>query len=319
MTRAVLLGALFACAASHALAAETIVTGMIGAPNAPGWPWYIAIEKGYLDAAGIKLDISYSSTASGLVQQVTAGSLDLVADVGVVEPIHAVAKGAPVSMLRIIGQYSPYELVAKGTIASVKDLKGKTICIGGLIDINRVYLERIMQANGLKDGDYDITVAGNTAARFAALKSGAVDASMIAPPFNFIAEDAGFHSVGLILDYAKDLPFSATVVSDAYAEKHHDTLVKLLAVLDKSVAWFDDTSHRDETIDILLKAMKSSDRAAVSRAYDYFHKIDYFAPSNAISKKQVESLEQAMKAIGDTGSGVAIEKIVTPGLTRLVD
>jgi len=27
--------------------------------------------------------------------------------------------------------------------------------------------------NGLKDGDYDITVVGNTAGRFAALKSGA--------------------------------------------------------------------------------------------------------------------------------------------------
>ena len=308
-----------ACAALPASAAETIETGMIGSPNAPGWPWYIAEQKGYLDAAGIKLDVSYASTASGLVQQLAAGSLQLVADVGVVEPIHAVAKGAPVSMLRIIGQYSPYELVAKPGIATVKDLKGKTICIGGLIDINRVYLERIMQANGLKDGDYDITVAGNTAARFAALKSGAVDAAMIAPPFNFIAEDAGFHSVGLILDYAKDLPFSATVVSDAYVAQHRDTLVKLLAVLDKSVAWFDDPSHRDEAIDILLKAMKSSDRSSVARAYDYFHKIDYFAPSNAISRAQIESLEKSMQAIGDTGSRVAVDKVVTPGLTRLVD
>jgi len=308
-----------ACAALPASAAETIETGMIGSPNAPGWPWYIAEQKGYLDAAGIKLDVSYASTASGLVQQLAAGSLELVADVGVVEPIHAVAKGAPVSMLRIIGQYSPYELVAKAGIATVKDLKGKTICIGGLIDINRVYLERIMQANGLKDGDYDITVAGNTAARFAALKSGAVDAAMIAPPFNFIAEDAGFHSVGLILDYAKDLPFSATVVSDAYVAQHRDTLVKLLAVLDKSVAWFDDPSHRDEAIDVLLRAMKSSDRSSVARAYDYFHKIDYFAPSNQISRKQIESLEASMRAIGDTGSNVAVEKVVTPGLTRLVD
>ena len=314
-----LLAALAMLAALPAFAAETIETGMLGSPNAPGWPWYIAQAKGYFDAAGIKLDISYASTASGLVQQVTAGSVDLAADVGVVEPIHAVAKGAPVAILRIIGQYSPYELVAKPTIASVKDLRGKTICIGGLIDINRVYLERIMQANGLKDGDYDITVAGNTAARFAALKSGAVDASMIAPPFNFFAEDAGFHSVGLILDYAKDLPFSATVVSDGYAAKHHDTLVRLVAAIDKSTAWFDDPSHRDEALDILLKEMKSSDRTSVSRAYDYMRKIDYFAPGNAISRAQIESLEKSMQALGDTGSNVAPDKVVAAGLTRLVN
>src|SRR4029077_2953013 len=86
------------------------------------------------------------------------------------EPIHAVEKGAPVALLRIIGQVSPYAMLAKPGITSIKDLKGKTICIGGLLDINRVYLERIMQANGLRNGDYDITVVGNTAGRFAALK-----------------------------------------------------------------------------------------------------------------------------------------------------
>ena len=72
------------------------------------------------------------------------------------------------ALVRIIGQVSPYEMLAKPSITSIKDLKGKTICIGGLLDINRVYLERIMQANGLRDGDYDITVVGNTAGRFAA-------------------------------------------------------------------------------------------------------------------------------------------------------
>ncbi|HUK60295.1 MAG TPA: ABC transporter substrate-binding protein [Stellaceae bacterium] len=319
MRRALALAALAALWAARAMAAETIETGMIGSPNAPGWPWYIADQKGYFDAAGIKLDISYASTASGLVQQLTAGSLDLVADVGVVEPIHAAAKGAHVAMLRLIGQYSPYELVAKREIATVKDLKGKSICIGGLIDINRVYLERIMQANGLKDGDYDITVAGNTAARFAALKSGAVDASMLAPPYNFIAEDAGFHSVGLILDYAKDLPFAATVVSDEYAAKHRETLAKLVGALDKAVAWFDDGSNRDAAIDVLLHAMKSSDRPAAARAYDYMRKINYFAPGNAISRAQIESLEKSMAALGDTGSNVAPDKLVVSGLTRLVD
>ena len=233
-----LIGALccvLALGAPSLKAAETVSTGMIGAANAVGWPWYIGIAKGFFADAGIVLDIVYVPTAAGLVQQLSAGSLDIVADVGVVEPIHAVEKGAPVGLLRIVGQVSAYEMMAKPTIATVKDLKGKTICIGGLVDINRVYLERIMQANGLKDGDYDITVVGNTAGRFAALKSGAVDATMLAPPVSFFAEDAGFHSVGMIMDYAPDLPFSGTDVSLAYAAQHRDTLVKLLAAIDKSI------------------------------------------------------------------------------------
>jgi ABC-type nitrate/sulfonate/bicarbonate transport system substrate-binding protein len=299
-------------------AAETITTGMIGAANAVGWPWYIGIQKGFFADAGITLDVVYVPTASGLVQQLSAGSLDMVADVGVVEPIHAVEKGAPVGLLRIVGQVSAYEMMAKPTIATVKDLKGKTICIGGLVDINRVYLERIMQANGLKDGDYDITVVGNTAGRFAALKSGAADATLLAPPVSFFAEDAGFHSVGMIMDYAPDLPFSGTDVSLAYAAAHRDTLVKLLAVLDKSVAWFDDPANRTEAVDILVKEMKSA-REPVERSYDFLRKINYFAPTNAISRARMQNLINAMKQLGDIKTDITPDKIVVPGLTRLVD
>ncbi|MGD0151060.1 MAG: ABC transporter substrate-binding protein [Xanthobacteraceae bacterium] len=316
-----LLGALccvLALGAPSARAAETISTGMIGAANAVGWPWYIGIAKGFFADAGINLDIVYVPTASGLVQQLSAGSLDIVADVGVVEPIHAVEKGAPVGLLRIVGQVSAYEMLAKPAIATVKDLKGKTICIGGLVDINRVYLERIMQANGLKDGDYDITVIGNTAGRFAALKSGAVDATMLAPPVSFFAEDSGFHSVGLIMDYAPDLPFSGTVVSLPYAAQHRDTLVKLLAVIDKSVAWFDDPANRTEAVDIMTNEMKSA-RAPVERSYDFLRKINYFAPTNAISRARMQNLINAMKALGDIKSDIIPDKIVVPGLTRLVD
>lgn len=316
-----LLGALCCVSglgAPSSKAAETIETGMIGAPNAVAWPWYIGIQKGFFSDAGIALDVIYVPTASGLVQQLSAGSLDVVADVGVVEPIHAVEKGAPVGLLRIIGRVTAYEMLAKSSIASIKDLKGKTICIGGLIDINRVYLERIMTANGLHDGDYDITVVGNTAGRFAALKSGAVDATMLQPPVNFFAEDAGFRNVGMIMDYAKDLPFSGTDVSLAYAGKHRATLAHLLGALDKSIAWFNDTSHREEAIDILVREMKSP-RDPVERSYDYLRKIDYFAPDNEVSRSRMQNLINEMKALGDVKTDITPDRIVVPGLTRLVD
>jgi NitT/TauT family transport system substrate-binding protein len=312
------LSCLAVLAAPSAKAQETIETGMIGAPNAVGWPWYIGIDKGFFAASGIKLDLIYVPTASGLVQQLAAGSLDIVADVGVVEPIHAVQRAAPVALMRIMGRVPPYEMVAKPGIASVKDLKGKTVCIGGLIDINRVYLERIMSANGLHDGEYDITVIGNTAGRFAALKSGAADATMLAPPVNFFAEDAGFHSIGLMLDYAGDLPFSASDVSLAYARSHHDTLEKLLAVLDKSVAWFDDPANREQAIELLMREMKSP-RAPVARSYDFLRKINYFAPNDDVSRSRLQNLINAMRALGDIQGGIAPDKVVMPGLAHLVD
>ncbi len=316
-----LLGAALAGAflyhAATARAADTIETGLIGSANSVEWQYYIGIHKGFFADAGVTLDVIYVPTAAGLVQQLAAGSLDVV-DIGVVEPIHAVARGAPLAILRITGAVPPYELLAKPTIKTIGDLKGHTVVIGGLVDINRVYLERVLKAAGLKDSDIDITVVGNTAGRFAALKSGAADATMLAPPVNFFAEAAGFNNIGMMMEYAKDLPFGSTDVSLAFANKNHDALVRFEGALDKSIAWFNDDTNREGAIDILAAEMPTAKRDDVAKSYDYLRKIGFFPNDAAISRKGLDTLMDEMTAIGDTEGKVALDKLLLPG-TRVGD
>jgi len=315
---AALAACLALAAPGGAGAAETIVTGLIGSPNSGAWPYYIGIDKGFFADAGITLDLVYVPTAAGLLQQLTAGSLDIVGTIGTVEPIHAIEKGAPVAILRLVGRVSPYEMVAQPSIHKFEELRGKTICIGGLRDINRVYLNRIAEAHGLKDGDYDIVVIGNTAQRFAALKSGTVAATMLVPPVNFIAEKAGFTNIGMIKDYTEDLPMGAADVSLAWAKAHPETVRQLVAVLDRSIAWFYDDKNRDEAIDILARLMKS-DRGEVAQAYDLMRRIDGFERSNTVSRAKLEALIAAMKAMGDIEGTTPPEKLVLAGVTKLGD
>jgi NitT/TauT family transport system substrate-binding protein len=302
--------------APFAGAAEKFEAGLLGSPNSAGWIWYIAQAEGFFAKADLEPDIIYVPTPSGLMQQLAAGSLDTV-EIGVVEPIHAIARGAPVAILRIMGAVPPYEMVAD--VKTVKELKGKTIVIGGLVDINRVYLDRIMEGNGLHNGDYDITTVGNTPGRFAALKSGSADATMLAAPFNFFAEAAGFHNVGLILDYAHDLPFGSTDVSLAYAKDHRDTLQRLLNVIEQASVWFNDTNNREAAVNILLKVMKSDQRDDVAKSYDYMRRIGYFEPKGIVSRKSIATVEKEMAAIGDSAENVPFEKLVLPGLTKIGD
>ena len=301
-----------------ARALETIETGLIGAANSAEWPVYIGVQKGFFADAGVKLDVIYVPTASGLVQQLAAHSLDIV-DIGIVEPIHAVARGAPVAIVRLSAAVSSYEIVAKPEIKTIKDLKGHTVVIGGLVDINRVYLERVLKAAGLTSKDIDITVVGNTAGRFAALKSGAADATMLAPPVNFFAEKAGFNNIGMMIDYTRDLPFSATDVSLAFADQHRDALMKFLTALDKSIAWFNDDANREAAVDVLASEMKTTSRDDVAKSYDYLRKIGFFPNDNTISRKRIETLMDEMTAIGDTQGKVPIDKLLLPGVVRVSD
>jgi ABC-type nitrate/sulfonate/bicarbonate transport system substrate-binding protein len=297
-----------------AMAADKFEAGLLGSPNSAGWMWYIAEARGFFTAANLAPDVIYVPTPSGLMQQLAAGSLDTT-EIGIVEPIHAIARGAPVAILRVMGAVPPYEMVAD--VKTVKELKGKTIVIGGLVDINRVYLERIMKGNGLHDGDYDITAVGNTPGRFAALQSGSADATMLAAPYNFFAKAAGFHGVGLILDYAKDLPFGSTDTSLAYAKDHRDVLLRLLGVLEQSDIWFNDLANRDAAIDIMLKAMNSDRRDEVAESYDYMQRIGYFEPKGIISRRSLATIEAEMAAIGDTQGQVPVDKLTIAGLSKV--
>jgi hypothetical protein len=189
-----------------------VTVGLVGAVSSTHWPAYIGLAKGYFAAEDVKPDLVFIQSSAALVQQLTGGSLDLALSTGLADPIRAIDKGSPVAIVRIEMQAPPYALLAKPAIKRWADLKGKTISIGGPKDITRIYLERMAAPNGLKTGEYDTVFAGATSARFSALQSGAVDAAILLPPFNFYAESAGFTNLGLTIDYAKELPFSGTVL-----------------------------------------------------------------------------------------------------------
>lgn len=305
--------------APAARALDKINAGAVGGPTGTMWLFYVGFDKGFFAKAGIDLELVFAHTAPGIMQQLTAGSLDIVATTGVAEPIHAVDKGATnVAIARIIGQNAPYGMEAKSTIGGIKDLKGKTIALGGLVDITAIYWNAMATANGLKPGDVDIVIIGATGGRFAALKSGTVDATMVLPPFSFIAEAAGFKNIGLVIDYVKDIPFTGLEVSRPWAEAHMDTAKRLLKALDESAAWFYMPEHRQELIDIGVKDFHIDEKAS-AMSLDFLRKIQYFAPTSKVSRKSIDKLISIMRASKDVTGSVSAEKLAMPGLTELVE
>ena len=176
----------------------------------------------------------FIQSSAALVQQVAAGSLDIGTQTGLADPVRAVSMGAPIAVVRIDVQAPPYDLVAKPSIAGMKDLKGKVISLGGPKDITRIYVDRMLEPSGVKDGEFDMVFAGATTARASALLAGAVDAAILLPPFDFQAVAKGFKSLGLTVDYVKDLPFSGTAVNVAWATANKPTLEKYMRAKNKS-------------------------------------------------------------------------------------
>jgi len=315
--QAVLLGiALAVTAPAHA--AETITIGAVGTTGPTHWPIHIGLKKGYYAAEDIKLDMIFIQSSGALLQQLAAGSLDAALSAGLVDPIYAIDKGAPIALVRLEMQSSPYALIAKPAYKSIGELKGKTLMVDGPKGITKIFVERMLAAHGIKPNEVDFVFVGATAARFSALQAGAIDATILLPPFSFAAEAAGFRNLGLTVDYSRELPFTAAVVNKNWAAKNPATVRKLLAVHNKSMAWFLDPQNRQEAIDIMVEASKLKPDV-IAQTYDFLHKHSFFDGTGRVSRTRVGALLTALKELGDLQGSTDVERFVLPGVAQLGD
>jgi NitT/TauT family transport system substrate-binding protein len=305
-------------AATPARAADTVTIGTVGSPSANLWPLFIGVEKGFYTAENVKPDLVYIQSSAAVIQQLSAGSLDMSMSTGIVDPIRAIDQGAAIALARFEVQVPPYALLAKSGIKSLQDLKGKIISVGGPKDITRLYVDRMLAAQGLKPGDYDYHYAGATTARAQALLSGAVDAAILLPPSNFQIQNQGYNDLGLAMQYAPELAFSGTVVNKAWAARSADVLKRVLAAQNKSTEYLYDSKNRTEAVNILAK-VSGQKLEDVDKSYDFFTKNNFFDRTGKISRAKMTALIEALVGLGDVKAPGNIERFLLPGVAQLSD
>jgi NitT/TauT family transport system substrate-binding protein len=303
--------------ATPAPAQQAVILGSVGSSSANGWPSYIAIEKGMFAAAGIKPDVVFAQSNAAVIQQVAAGSINVSTNSGLVDPIRAIQKGAPLAIVRIEVQVPPYSLLAKSGIKGMKELKGKLVSVGGAKDITRIFVEQMLAPNGVKPGEFDMTFAGATSARFSALQAGAVDAAILTPPFNFHAQSAGFSLLGHTIDYV-DMPFAGISVNTNWAAANKATVERLIGVYNSSMAWLYDPRNRDEAVEILMKVSKIK-KDDVERTYDFLIGGKYFEATGKVSTSRLNKLVEALKTLGDIPPEFPVDRLFFSGVTQTAD
>jgi ABC-type nitrate/sulfonate/bicarbonate transport system substrate-binding protein len=295
-----------------AFADDTIVIGDVGAGNVTHWPIYIADAKGFFKDAGVKVDWVATPSSAAAMQQLAAGSVNMSSG-GISDGLRAISQGAPVRMLRIEVGPSPYEIYSSPDVKTFTDLRKKTVMIGGIKDITRIYFEDMAKANGLKPGDYDYVFAGATGARFAALTSGSIAATILFPPFTFKAGTMGYNKLGSSADYTKNFPFTALVMNVGWARQNQRAIKEFQNGFAKGVDWFSDPANKAEAVDILVKASKV-DPVDAANAYDFFRRVKAWDREGAIPGSGVENMMKILKDQGDLDGEIDIKRFYDASL-----
>ena len=279
-----------------ARAANEITFG-ITSNTAFSLPHYIAAEKKFYRAEDLSVDTIVVGAASGVLQQLAGGSLD-IAQAATDQTLRAILRGAPIRIIAGAASNAPFRVVAAKGTAGWSDLKGKTVSVGGLTDVTLYFLRVMARRNGLADQDYDLIYAGGTPDRFAQLLSGAVAAAVLTTPVDLVALEQGFVDLGSVPQYLPHWTQNNILVDMRWAAGHRATVLAVLRAQIRATRFFYDGANRDEVIGILAKHTRTS-TAIAAKSYDLYVADEVIARDAALSAEGIKANLDALKAMGE--------------------
>lgn len=244
------------------------ITVVLTTRSASDWGLEAAQRMGFFAANGITVQQAIAGSSAGSAQQLASGSAEL-ASVSTTQAVEAILGGAPiVEVLRNVTT-TPYTVFGRKGLTSIEQLRGKTIMVGGPNDITRVFMDKILAAHGVKPDDYTYTYAGGPAERYAALVSGAVDATLFNPPVTFRAIDDGYPILDEVVKYFPNFPTNGLATRVDWAQSHRDQLIAFMRGFQQGVRWVYNPANRARAVQMLEEVDNITPDVA-SRTYDLF-------------------------------------------------
>lgn len=220
-----------------------------------------ARQRGFFQKEGLQVSLVY--IRGGLdIKTLLTNDADFA--MGSTTAVTAFVAGAP---LRIVLSYNAHVdqgLYAQAKYRRIADLKGQPIGSlnpGGLVD---TMARRILIKNGLQpERDVNLLAMGGTPERYAALKAGAIAATMLSSPFNFLADKEGFSKLATTRDYV-DVPGTAVVVSADKIKKQPATIKRFMRASLRAMKYIRD--NRADTTQLIAREF-SMDQEIAGLAY----------------------------------------------------
>jgi NitT/TauT family transport system substrate-binding protein len=220
-----------------------------------------ARQKGFFQREGLHVSLVYIRGGLDIKTLLTS---DADFAMGSTTAVTAFVAGAP---LRIVLSYNAHVdqgLYAQAKYRRVAELRGQPIGSlnpGGLVD---TMVRRILVKNGLQpERDVSLLAMGGTPERFAALRAGAIAATMLSSPFNFLADKEGFSKLATTREYV-DVPGTAVVVHADKIKTRPNTLKRFMRASLSAMKYIRD--NRGDTTQLIAREF-SMDQEIAGLAY----------------------------------------------------
>ena len=209
----------------------------------------VAVSGGFLDEAGVDLDLQFATGAPQALQQLAAGNVTVIRN-GPVETIQAmVGEGAPFLTIGMPNQRTNYTLTSLSDRAlPLTGLSGTTVGLPTLGGNAELTFDLILREAGVDPSSVGRQAVGLEASAYGVLEEGVVDALLV--PRSTVA---GIRALGEnphveLLEDVNPLLGTNLVTTQAFAEERRDAVVAYLRGLHAAMLALNDEARIPELV-----------------------------------------------------------------------
>jgi ABC-type nitrate/sulfonate/bicarbonate transport system substrate-binding protein len=264
------------------ITANALVDFPIGYSSRGGAYAFIALvdQQQLLERDGIRASFIYVGGPQ-ISHALVSGDIRM-AILGPVTPLRAAAQGTDIRFIGGVTERESASLMADPKIAAAAGLKGTRLAIDRLGDTSDFRARKVLEALGLEaQRDVILLQAGGQTARFAALKAGHAQSTIVDPPLTLVGRKLGFRELVRLTEL--DFPSGAASIAvlRATIDKQSKELQAIINAIARALRIY--KTEKEIAIRGLAHFMQLNDREALEetwRAYAESYK-DVPSPSVA--------------------------------------
>ncbi|HWO41196.1 MAG TPA: ABC transporter substrate-binding protein [Candidatus Eisenbacteria bacterium] len=241
---------------------------IFSATQAPLWA---AREGRYFEKYGIKdIEVIQFSGGQPVTRALVGGDIQ-ISTTGGAAVVNARLKGADtVIIARTVGVF-PYTLYVSKDIRDAKDLKGKRLAVSTIGGSGYVAMQYALRKLGVDEKEVSMLQVGDFGTRLASLASGAVQGTLLLPPFTLRARELGLKPLYDLVGSGIQYPINQITTTQSCIQSHRDTVKNFLKSFTSGLAQF--RTDRQFGIRVLSKNLREKDPKILDETYEFWLKV----------------------------------------------
>ena len=227
-------------------------------------PLYLGQDAGIFKKQGLNLEMVLIPGGSLSLQALIGKSLDLLMTGG--PPVlNAYLQGAKIKIIGGVTNLLPYTFVVTGGIRSAEQVKGKKIGISRFGSNTDYVVRMALNQFSLAPNDVQIIQVGGSQARLVALKSGAIQATVLSPEEVLVAQKMGYSVLLDFIEKGIEFPHVNVVAREDTLETQSVMVRSFMRAYVESIRYF--KTNRAEAVNKIMALNKLPERQMAETVY----------------------------------------------------